>query len=105
MKNVPSSEEVYRTFLNDLVNKVFKILPIYEDCLKKQNGDLKSFHSYLDKMVTLLWGSEYFFSEPRFADIIVFLEGLRVRPDLTQKEVKSLVFHCIDGIEKMNAEG
>lgn len=93
--------KVHNAFINGLTSKIFKILPIYEDCLYNSDYDISQYETYLNKIITMLIGSDFLYQGENLAEIIALLKGLQIRKDLSQKEVKSIVFHCIDILEKM----
>ena len=98
----PSLElSMYEAFIEDIIGKTFKILPIWEDCAAEKE-DFESFNSYLDKLITMLIGSNYIQKEEKIYSVLVMLKGLQQREDLTQRKVKSIVFHCIDLLKKVN---
>ena len=99
---IPSLElSIYEAFIEDIIGKTFKILPIWEDCAAEKE-DFESFNSYLDKLITMLIGSNYIQKEEKIYSVLVMLKGLQQREDLTQRKVKSIVFHCIDLLKKVN---
>ena len=101
-KKIPSLElSMYEAFIEDIIGKTFKILPIWEDCAAEKE-DFESFNSYLDKLITMLIGSNYIQKEEKIYSVLVMLKGLQQREDLTQRKVKSIVFHCIDLLKKVN---
>lgn len=97
--------KVHNTYIDGLISKIFKILPIYEDCLYNEDYDISQYDAYLNKILTMLIGSEYLYDGENFGDIVALLKGLQIRRDLSQKEVKSIVFHCIDVLDKMKKIG
>lgn len=92
----------YDEFVKDIIGKVFKILPIWEDCESNKNFD--NFNIYLDKIVTMFMGSDYLYNNENFYLATSTLKGMQMRGNLSQKKVKSLVFHCIDLLEKSRQE-
>jgi hypothetical protein len=50
----------------------------------------------------MLIGSNYIQKEEKIYSVLVMLKGLQQREDLTQRKVKSIVFHCIDLLKKVN---
>lgn len=91
---------LYNEYITDVVNKIFKMLPIYENCELK-SGNFEEYESYLDKVITMLIGSEFLFEDRAFLSIASILKGMQIRDDLTHKKVKSSVFHCIDILGKL----
>lgn len=93
------SKETYCKFLSELVNKIFKILPLYEEAEKVNNFD--NYYIYIDKLIIMLKGCEDLLLDTNFFELISILEGMRQISDLTQRKTKSLVFHCIDIVNKI----
>lgn len=89
----------YNSYIRQCINKIFKILPIYEDCEEKK--DFKHFVSYLDKLIVMFMGSEILFNQRDFIDLVSILKGLQQVEGLTQNTVKSTVFHCINMLDKL----
>lgn len=94
-------KSVYEAFIEDIIGKTFKILPIWEDC-ETEKENFESFNSYLDKLITMLLGSNYIHKEEKIYSVLVMLKGMQQREDLTQRKVKSIVFHCIDLLKKVS---
>ena len=89
----------YNTYIRQCINKIFKILPIYEECEEKQN--FKHYISYLDKLIIMFTGSELLFNQRDFVDLVSILKGLQKFEDLTKDKTKSIVFHCINILERL----
>lgn len=89
----------YNSYIRQCINKVFKILPIYEDCEEQQN--FKHYISYLDKLIVMFTGSELLFSQRDFVEIVSLIKGLQELQGLTKDKTKSIVFHCIDILERL----
>lgn len=98
-------EEAYNRFINDAVGKVFKLLPLYEDyCLKENAKNCEVFYSYLEKLILMLVGSEFFQESEPFVSVASLLNGIEVKSNLSQKQMKSLVFHCISILDSARKE-
>ena len=97
----------YNSYIRQCINKIFKILPIYEDCEEQQN--FKHYISYLDKLIVMCIGSELLFNQRDFVELVSILKGLQEFECLTKEKTKSIVFHCIDMLERLkvnaNTEG
>ena len=89
----------YNSYIRQSINKVFKILPIYEDCEEQQS--FKHYISYLDKLIIMFMGSELLFNQRDFIELVSILKGLQEPEDLTKDKIKSLVFHCINILERL----
>ena len=92
----------YNSYIRQCINKVFKILPIYENCEEQQN--FKYFISYLDKLIVMFTGSEILFNQKDFIDLVSLFKGMQQIEGLTKNTIKSTVFHCIDILDKLKVE-
>lgn len=97
---IPAS--TYNMYIKQCINKIFKILPIYEDC--EEQGDFKFYISYLDKLIIMFTGSEILFNQSDFINLVSTLKGMQHMEDLTRTQVKSIVFHCIDLLDRLKIE-
>lgn len=96
--------QLHNKYIDRLIASVFKILPIYEDCAYALNKPFEQYQTYLDKVITILMGAEQLYNGTVFIEIATMLKGLQIREDLSQKEVKSMVFHCIEMLDKLKQE-
>lgn len=92
----------YNSYIRQCINKVFKILPIYEDC--EEEKDFKHFKSYLEKLIVMFMGSEILFNQRDFIDLVSILKGLQQAENLNKDSIKSIVFHCINILDRLKAE-
>lgn len=81
-----------------VINKIYAALAIFEDCEKVK--DFSAFYTYLNRICTEFNGVYKMFGSPLYITIVAILEGMSTKENLTHKEVKSLVFHCISTINK-----
>lgn len=88
----------YNSYIGQCINKVFKILPIYEDCEEQKN--FQHFKSYLEKLIIMFIGSEILFKQKDFIDLISILKGMQKTESLNKDLVKSIVFHSINILDK-----
>lgn len=61
---------------------------------------MSSFYSYLDRLIIEFNGVKNIFDITLFMSIVGILDGMMNKQNLTHKEVKSLVFHCISIVKK-----
>lgn len=61
---------------------------------------MSTFNSYLDRLIIEFNGIKDIFDITIFMSIVGILNGMRSKDNLTHREVKSLVFHCISIIKK-----
>ena len=95
---------LHNKYIDRLIANFFKILPIYEDCIYTPEKSLEQYQMYLEKVITGLMGAERLYNGTVFIEIASLLKGIQVREDLAQKEVKSIVFHCIEMLDKLKQE-
>ena len=82
-----------------LVNKCFAILGVYEDCQKINQYDAYSI--YLDRIKKEFVGFYKNTNNIQILSIINILTGMQDINDINHKSVKSLVFHLISMVQKM----
>jgi hypothetical protein len=90
-------DEFFLNYLNFLINRVYKILPISED-------EPETLELYLDSLVLELLGSKDLIlklkKDASFLSLIATLQSLSEN-QYTHKVIKSQVFRCIDIIKKL----
>ena len=99
INGIEISGEVLNKYFDTLVNKIFAILGIYEDCEKTQ--DFINYDTYLDRVIIELSGGYYVIGFNNFISLSNILSGIKHSDSLNHKKVKSLVFHCISIVKKM----
>lgn len=92
------SEDEAAYYSQKSINKLFAILGIFEEC--EEDNDMSTFHTYLDRLILEFSGVKDVFDICTFISIVGILSGLRDKEQLTHKEVKSIVFHCISLVKK-----
>lgn len=85
-------------YLDNLVNRIFAVLGIYEECVLDDKFD--NYISYLDRVIVEISGVANTFKMNDFIGIVNILVGLQDLNILNHKKVKSLTFHCIDVVKK-----
>lgn len=98
INDVLINEEDLNVYLNLLVNKLYAILGVYEDCEESDSFD--NFYVYLNRVLCELKGCSKILDLTDFMSLTFILSGLEDH-ELTHRNVKSIVFHCI-GIVKKN---
>lgn len=89
----------FNEYKSKLINKCFAILGIYEDC-EKYNV-FTSYISYIDRIKFELVGLHKNMEYIQLISIINILTGMQEIDSINHKQVKSLVFHIISTIQKM----
>ena len=99
INGIEISGEVLNKYLDTLINKLFAILGVYEDCDKIK--DFSNYNIYLDRVITELVGGYYVIGESNFISLSNILTGIKYYENINHKKVKSLIFHCISIVKKM----
>ena len=90
-------DEFFLNYLNFLVNRVYKILPISED-------EPETLQSYLDSLILELVGSKDLIlklkKDANFLSLIATLQSLSENK-YSHRVIKSETFKCIDIIKKL----
>lgn len=102
ISGIEVSGKTLNKYLDTLINKVFAILGVYEDC--EEINDFYTYDTYLDRVITELTGGYYVIGFNNFVSLVNILTGIKYSEELSHKRVKSLVFHCISIIKKMKVE-
>ena len=96
--------KLYNNFINELINQIFKTLPIYEDCTKSKDKDMTPYIVHLDNVVTQIIGANFFFCDNAYFSVATILKGLQEINLPSQRKVKSIVFCCIDKLSKLKKD-
>lgn len=96
---VELNKEDLNKYLDRLVNKIFAILGIYEDCDEKKTYD--DFFIYLDRLCLEIKGCQYSLEIENFLSLYNVLLGISHSEIIEHKKIKSLVFYCISVVKKM----
>lgn len=91
----------YNLYLDKLINRVFAILGVYEDCCKKECFD--DYFTYLNRLCMELKGCTLSIKKEYVLSLYNVLVGMSCSDVMEHKQVKSTVFHCISVIKKMRA--
>ena len=89
-------------YLDSLINKIFAILGIYEDCEKINN--FKNYLSYVNIIIIEVKGFYKFSNAENFLSLISILNGMTLLDEMKHGTVKSLTFHCISIIKKVKVK-
>lgn len=98
-KHVVYNQDEFLKYREKLINKIFAILGIYEDCEKVKN--FNSYIQYVERTKIELIGFYNEYNNICMISIINMLTGLQELDVLNHKKVKSSVFHLISVIQKM----
>ena len=91
------SEDV-SLYCESLINKIFAILGIYEDC--ENAGNFDTFSVYVDRVCLEIAGGYEVLGINNFLSLSNILAGIKESEELNHKKVKSIVFHCISIVKK-----
>lgn len=86
-------------YINKMINKVFAILGIYEDCVNISN--FETYQTYLKRIIIEMVGFSHNYPHPTLISLINILTGIMETENLTHKQVKSITFHTISSLKKM----
>lgn len=101
------SKDEFNSFLDTLINKVFAILAIYEDC--EECNDYSMLSLYVLRVSSEIRGFSRLMNINSFISLSSIIEDMREKISLKElnkienfghKQVKFLVFHCISIIKK-----
>lgn len=101
------SKKDLNSFLDSLINKIFAILAIYEDCEK--NNEYSTLSFYMLRVSSEINGFSKIMKINSFISLCSILEDIREKIALKElgdskcinhDEVKSLIFHCISIVKK-----
>lgn len=92
------TENEVTAYKKTVINKIYAALAIFEDCEKV--NDYSAFYTYLNRICTEFTGVYNMFGASLYITIVAILDGMSTNKNLTHKEVKSLVFHCISTVNK-----
>lgn len=96
---VSFSNEEIQQYKSKLINKCFAILGIYEDC--DNNKSYMPYLTYLDRVKIEFIGFNDNVNNIHLVSIVNILTGMQDVERLCHKDVKSLVFHIISIVQKM----
>lgn len=102
VNGIEISSEMLNKYFDTLINKIFAILGVYEDC--EEINDFSSYDIYLDRVLTELTGGYYMIGFDNFVSLSNILTGIKYSETINHRKVKSLVFHCISMVKKMKVE-
>lgn len=106
------SKELFNQYCDDLVNKCFKILPLYEGKKSKhdtnripENIAYENYKSYIKGFIVEISGAYYIFEDKvEFIEILSMLRGMMIIEKGNHRQVKSSMFHTIRLIEGLKEE-
>lgn len=96
---VSFSEQEIQQYKSKLINKCFAILGIYEDCDKTKS--YTPYLTYIDRVKIEFVGFSTNTNNIHLVSIVNILTGMQDVERLCHKDVKSLVFHIISIVQKM----
>ena len=97
-KVVYTTKEIQQ-YKSKLINKCFAILGIYEDCDKTKS--YIPYLTYIDRIKIEFIGFNDNVNNIHLVSVINILTGMQEIERLCHKDVKSLVFHIISIVQKM----
>lgn len=100
--NITFDKNKINSYLDELINRIFAILAIYEDCEKSNN--FQNYLSYLNRIIVEVNGVYNLLNIEDILSIIFTLEGMTIIEKMKHGTVKSLTFHCISIIKKVKVK-
>lgn len=91
------SQDDMNAYLEKLINKLYAMLPIYEDCTN--DNDYQSFTVYVKRLMVEISGMYSVLGTHKFLTLVNILTGMSESTGLSHDEVKSLTFYCISLIK------
>ncbi len=89
----------FNRYKRKLVDKIFAILGIYEDC--QDSNDYSSYNNYVERVKIELIGFSRRSENIELITIVNLLAGIQDSETINHKTVKSLVFHIISMIQNL----
>ena len=93
INNINISGSDVNEYIIKLINEVFAILPIYEEC--EIADDFKRFHVYLERLIMETAGGYFNLGTKGYLTLTNVLTGVNISTQLNHANVKSLTFYCI----------
>ena len=90
---------IYNNHIDELINKIFKILCICEQC--EQTKEFDTYFNYLDKITILMAGNKVLFNNRKFSILLTQIMGLAETKTTDHAQVKKIVLECTNTLQKM----
>ena len=90
---------IYNNHIDELTNKVFKILCICEQC--EQDKDFSNYFNYIHKISILMAGNKVLFNNRKFTIMLTQIMGLAETKTTDHAQVKKIVLECTNALQKM----
>jgi hypothetical protein len=103
MNKINESSEIFINYSASLADRIFKILPLYEE---KNEGLFRYIQSLIYEFNGLVWAVESLNSNPDLLVIIATMESLSndaIMFDEDKEVIKREVFKCIDLSKKLKS--
>lgn len=91
--------KVYNNHIDELTNRIFKILCICEQCEAQQN--YQNYFEYLDKIAILMAGNKVLFNNRKYSILLTEIMGLNETHTTDHAQVKKIVLECTNSLQKM----
>ena len=99
--NLPIRRQCFEDYIELLINKIFKLLPLYEglsltkEVVYTSEQAYKHFQMHLEEVIVEVTGNYYIYNNsPRFLQLLSILDGMRDIKLDEHKLVRTLVFKC-----------
>lgn len=98
-ENIEIPTFLYNENLDALINQVYKVLCIFEQC--ELNKDYDAFFEYINKVAIVLLGNKALFDNTKYIFIATCLLGLSEKNITDHAQVKKIVFECTNTLQKL----
>lgn len=91
-------ESEKRRYIDFVINRIYAILGVYEDCESDNNFD--NYYRYTKRLIVEFIGAYKILKIEQFLSLISIITGMSESKNLNHSDVKSITFHCISILKK-----
>lgn len=109
--NLPIKKQCFKDYIELLINKIFKLLPLYEglsltkEIIYTPEQAYKHFQMHLEEVIVEVTGNYYIFcNNPKIISILSILDGMRDIKLNEHQLVRTLVFKCTNICEELKED-
>ena len=99
IKEIEMPISVYNNHIDELINKIFKILCLCEQC--EATNDYTLYFEYLYKVSIIMSGNKVLFNNRKFTLLMSEILGLYESKVTDHAQVKKIIFECTNTLQKM----
>lgn len=97
--NIEIPTILYNENLDMLINQVYKVLCIAEQC--ELSDDYEAYFEYIYKVVITILGNKVLFDDTKYIYISTCLLGLCEKNETNHARIKKIVFECTNILQKL----